>query len=95
MTIRSLPDEVHAKLRRMAGSAGTSVEALVRGILAEATMETPRPPGMSEASAPWIVPAKQLLTAAPDLWGALPGCIQPATGADLTAPTGEAWKADS
>jgi antitoxin (DNA-binding transcriptional repressor) of toxin-antitoxin stability system len=31
----------------------------------------------------------------PDLWGAMRGTVKTATGADITQPTGETWKADA
>jgi len=40
MTIRNLPDEVHARLRMRAAKAGRSMEAEVRAILIETCSET-------------------------------------------------------
>jgi antitoxin (DNA-binding transcriptional repressor) of toxin-antitoxin stability system len=39
-----------------------------------------------------IVPIEQDL---PDLWGAMRGTVTIAPGADLTAPTGEVWEAET
>lgn len=42
MTIRNVPDEVHERLRLRAARAGTSMEAEVRSILLQASLQRPK-----------------------------------------------------
>ncbi|MEJ0046213.1 MAG: hypothetical protein WDN04_08910 [Rhodospirillales bacterium] len=99
ITIRNLPEWVHAELRRLAAARGQSVEALVRNILAGAVQSAPRSngspakaTGMSEATFPWSAPPAGLQPL-PDLWGALKGSVYIPPGTDLTMPLDEEWEA--
>jgi plasmid stability protein len=95
ITIRNLPESVHAGLRGLAAARGQSVEAFVRNTLAEAVQSTAaegkstKVTGMSEAGFPWNAPK----TAPPELWGALKGSVHIPPGTDLTAPLDEVWEA--
>jgi plasmid stability protein len=98
ITIRNLPDTVHAGLRRLAAAAGQSVEAFVRNTLAETVQsagterKSTKATGMSEATFPWNTP-HAVATASPELWGALKGSVYIPPGTDLTAPLDEPWEA--
>ena len=105
ITIRQLPDHVHAALKQQAASHNRSVEAHVRAILAayaEPAVPNPLPPsgaphmpeapkGFAEASVPWgnLTPASPL----PDLWGALKGTVHVNPATNLTEPLDEPWEA--
>ena len=99
ITIRNLPDTVHAGLRRVAAARGQSVEALVRNTLAETVQSADamdakptKATGMSEATFPWNAP-QTAPSALPELWGALKGSVYIPPGTDLTAPLDEPWEA--
>ena len=97
LTIRNLPDDVHARLRAGASASQLSVEGFVRRILAEApiagsAVENATTLGFSEAAMPYThVPGAAPAAPIPELWGALKGSVQVAPGADLTAPLDEGW----
>jgi plasmid stability protein len=103
ITVRSLPDDVHAHLRAHASARGTSVEAFVRGILADATKsavgQAKQVTGVAEAQQRFLGPGQLLQppthapSETPDLWGALRGTVQLSQDADLAAPVGEVWDA--
>jgi plasmid stability protein len=100
ITIRNLPEDVHAGLRRLAAARGQSVEAFVRNILAEAVQSAAQPDstpakatGMSEATFPWNGPPAGPPRPLPELWGALKGSVHIPPGTDLTAPLDEVWEA--
>lgn len=94
ITVRNLPGDVHAKLRSLASSKGSSVEALVRTTLAQASHGAPLSSGFSEMQAPWNGPDVKTSTPA-NLWGAMRGTVHLDPAADLSAPTGEVWKASA
>ncbi len=101
IAIRNLPDAVHEALRQRAAERQISLEGLVRMILAEAVAGqadavSPTVSGFAEVSLPWGAP--QLSPGADptrDLWGALKGSVHVPGNADLTAPLGEAWHAET
>ncbi len=99
ITIRSLPEDVHTKLRHMAADAKVSVEALVRRLLAEATAQMVLPETgqfeISDASPQWVHAPAGSGTNATDLFGALRGTILVPPETNLAEPTGESWGADS
>jgi plasmid stability protein len=100
ITIRNLPDTVHAGLRGLAAARGQSVEALVRHTLAELVQsgntqgKSTKATGMSEATFPWNA-LQTAPPALPELWGALKGSVYIPPGTDLTAPLDEPWEAAS
>jgi plasmid stability protein len=100
ITVRGLTEKTHAGLRRLAASRGCSVESLVRETLAnlaageEMVTNTPAA-GLSEQAMAWPMPAPTSAGTFEALWGALAGRIHLAEGADLTAPSGEAWDAEA
>lgn len=53
LTIRNLPDEVRDRLRLRAAQAGHSMEAEVREILAEASLEPHRKPNANQLQT-WV-----------------------------------------
>ena len=96
VTIRNLPDSVHDGLRQLAAAAANlSVEAFVRNLLANATQQSSvNVAGMADAEVSWgLAPEKAAAQTAPDLWGAMKGCVHVPAGTDLTAGTAEPWEA--
>jgi len=101
ITIRNLPDGVHATLKQRATAGKLSVEELVRRLLATwaGLSATPmqedslKMPGFSEVSAGWPEPPSLTQATHPELWGALKGTVHTQPGTDLTAPLDEAWDA--
>jgi hypothetical protein len=107
ITVRHLPEGVHAALKHQAAVHNRSVEAHVRVILAahtapppqlNATLPGPKPMcavanGFAEAALPWggLKPATPL----PDLWGALKGTVHVDPATDLTEPLDEPWEASN
>ena len=100
LTIRNLPDDVHARLRAGAAASHVSVEGFVRRTLGEVmdgTRETSgmSQPGFGEAPQPFIHAVADASSGpSPELWGALKGSVRFASGVDLTAPLDEAWSAE-
>jgi plasmid stability protein len=98
ITIRNLPETVHAGLRGLAVARGQSVEAFVRNTLAELVQsagtqgKSPKATGVSEATFPWNTP-QTAPPALPELWGALKGSVYIPPGTDLTTPLDEPWEA--
>jgi plasmid stability protein len=101
ITVRNLPESVHATLKQRAAGGKLSVEALVRHLLATwaALPNTPmqKDPtdmsGFSEAPATWPEPPSLVQASHPDLWGAMKGTVHIPPDTDLAAPLNEAWKA--
>jgi hypothetical protein len=101
ITIRNLPESVHATLKQRAATAKLSVEELVRRVLASwagpmgdpIQKESPNMHGFSEASAGWPAPPAQVQASHPDLWGAMKGSVHVHPDTDLAAPLDELWKA--
>ena len=101
ITIRNLPESLHATLKQRAAAAKLSVEELVRRILASwavsgvATIQkdSAMMPGFSETSAAWPQPPAPAIVSHPDLWGAMKGSVHVHPDTDLTAPLDEPWKA--
>ena len=98
LTIRNLPDDVHARLRSRAAEAQVSVEGFVRRVVADATRERDRDvpaAGFAEASPVFTHAVAGMSDGAlPELWGALRGSVLVAPRTDLTAAAGEDWAAE-
>jgi plasmid stability protein len=98
ITIRNLPDTVHAALKRRAALEKLSVEALVRRLLAAAMLAPRHDEGtapmteFAEIAQPWVH-APSASHPAADLWGALRGTVHIPAGTDLAAALDEDWEA--
>jgi hypothetical protein len=86
ITIRNIPESVHAGLKRRAATSKLSVEELLRRLLSS-WVDTSADPMQTETET--LKPKPPY----PDLWGAMKGTVHIPPDTDLTAPLDEAWKA--
>jgi plasmid stability protein len=99
ITVRQVPDSVHAWLRHEAKTRHMSVENLCRLLFADAmTPDAPATPGprsFAEAASAYTAPAKSAVPhRLTDLWGALKDSVHMPYGEPGLAPLLESWKAE-